>query len=117
MSYQKTIKDGPMDSRWTTFLQRPPGYVAYQMYVIITKIDNIIKYATYFPETHSKIHSAPTGARNSSLGHPNMAEASLGKNSPNVILSLLHVFNGWYQELITPSNSHVALGWLATHNR
>ena len=39
-------------------------------------------------------HSAPTGARNSSLGHPNMAEASLGKNFPKVIPSLLHVFSG-----------------------
>ena len=42
------------------------------------------------------IHGAPTGTRNSSLGHPNMAEASLGKNFPKVIPSLLHVFNGWY---------------------
>ena len=42
------------------------------------------------------LHSAPTGARNSSLGHPNMAEASLGKNFPKVIPSLLHVFNAWY---------------------
>ena len=42
------------------------------------------------------LHSAPTGARNSSLGHPNMAEASLGKNFPKVIPSFLHVFNGWY---------------------
>ena len=41
-------------------------------------------------------HGAPTGARNSSLGHPNMSEASLGKNLPKVIPSLLHVFNGWY---------------------
>ena len=41
-------------------------------------------------------HSAPTGARNSSLGHPNMAEASLGKNFPKVIPSLLHIFSGWY---------------------
>ena len=41
-------------------------------------------------------HSAPTGARNSSLGHPNMAEASLGKNFPKMIPSLLRVFNGWY---------------------
>ena len=41
-------------------------------------------------------HGAPTGARNSSLGHPNMAQASLGKNFPKVIPSLLHVFNGWY---------------------
>ena len=40
------------------------------------------------------VHSAPTGARNSSLGHPNMAETSLGKNFPKVISSLLHVFNG-----------------------
>ena len=31
MSHQKTANDGPMDSRWTTFLQRPPGYAAYQM--------------------------------------------------------------------------------------
>ena len=53
MSYQKkTVKDRPMDSRWTTFLQRPPGY---QMYVINSKIDNIIKYSNYFPEMHSKI--------------------------------------------------------------
>ena len=29
MSHQKTVNDGPMDSRWTTFLQRPPGYVCY----------------------------------------------------------------------------------------
>ena len=42
------------------------------------------------------LHSAPTGARNSSLGHPNMAEASLGKNFPKMILSLLRVFNGSY---------------------
>ena len=41
-------------------------------------------------------HSAPTGARNSSLGHPNMAEASLGKNFPKMIPSLLRVFNGSY---------------------
>ena len=41
-------------------------------------------------------HGAPTGARNSSLGHPNMAEALLGKNFPKVIPSLLHVFNEWY---------------------
>ena len=41
-------------------------------------------------------HSAPTGARNSSLGHPNMAEASLGKKFPKVIPSLLHIFSGWY---------------------
>ena len=40
-----------------------------------------------------KNHGEPTGARNSSLGHPNMAEASLGKNFPKVIPSLLHVFN------------------------
>ena len=45
---------------------------------------------------YNNFHGAPTGARNSSLGHPNMAEASLGKNFPNVIPSLLHVFNGWY---------------------
>ena len=32
----------------------------------------------------------------SSLGHPNMAEASLGKNFPKVIPSLLHIFSGWY---------------------
>ena len=51
----------------------------------------ITKYCIYH-----YIHSAPTGARNSSLGHPNMAEASLGKNFPNVIPSLLHVFSGWY---------------------
>ena len=38
----------------------------------------------------------PTGARNSSLGHPNMAQASLNKNFPKVIPSLLHVFSGWY---------------------
>ena len=37
-------------------------------------------------------HSVPTGARNSSLGHPNMAEASPGKNFPKVIPSLLHVW-------------------------
>ena len=42
------------------------------------------------------LHSAPTGARNSSLGHPNMAEASLGKNFPKMIPSLLRVFNGSY---------------------
>ena len=42
------------------------------------------------------LHSVPTGARNSSLGHPNMAEASLGKNFPKVIPSLLNVFNWWY---------------------
>ena len=41
-------------------------------------------------------HGAPTGARNSSLGYPNMAEAALGKNFPKAIPSLLHVFNGWY---------------------
>ena len=41
-------------------------------------------------------HSAPTGARNSSLGHPNMPEALLGKNFPKIIPSLLRVFNGWY---------------------
>ena len=46
--------------------------------------------------THLQEHSAPTGARNSSLGHPNMTEASLGKNIPKVIPSLLHVFSGWY---------------------
>ena len=40
-------------------------------------------------------HSAPTGARNSSLAHPNMAEVSLGQSFPNVIPSLLHVFNWW----------------------
>ena len=49
-----------------------------------------------FTGTRWEYHSAPTGARNSSLGHPNMAEASLGKNFPKVIPSLLHVFNGWY---------------------
>ena len=42
------------------------------------------------------VHGAPTGARNSSLGHPNVVEASLGKNFPKAIPSLLHVFNGWY---------------------
>ena len=42
------------------------------------------------------VQSAATGARNSSLGHPNMAEALLGKNFPKVIPSLLHIFNGWY---------------------
>ena len=41
-------------------------------------------------------HSAPTGAWNSSLGHPNMAEASLGKNFPKMISSLLCVLSGWY---------------------
>ena len=47
-------------------------------------------------------HSAPTGARNSSLRHPNMAEASLGKNFPKVISPLLHVFSGWYlQRLVS----------------
>ena len=50
----------------------------------------------------SPMHSAPTGARNSSLGHPNMAEASLGKNFPKVISSLLLVFSGWYlQRLVS----------------
>ena len=44
----------------------------------------------------SQCHSAPTSARNSSLGHPSMAEASLGKNFPKVILLLLHDFSGWY---------------------
>ena len=46
-------------------------------------------------------HSAPTGARNSSLGHPNMAAASHGKHIYKAISSLLHVSNGWYlQDLI-----------------
>ena len=55
MSHQKTINDGPMDLWWTTFPQRPPGYVVYKISVINTKIDNVIKNANYFPETHSKI--------------------------------------------------------------
>ena len=41
-------------------------------------------------------HSTPTGARNSSLGHPNMAAASHGKHIHTAISSLLHVSNGWY---------------------
>ena len=49
-----------------------------------------------FDSARYEYHGAPTGARNSSLGHPNMAEASLGKNFPKVLPSLLHVFNGWY---------------------
>ena len=55
MSHQKTANDGPMDSWWTTLLQRPPGYVTYQMSVINTKINDIINYANYFPVTHSEI--------------------------------------------------------------
>ena len=47
-------------------------------------------------QVQKQYHSAPTGARNSSLGHPNMAEASLGKNVPKMISSLLRVFSGWY---------------------
>ena len=61
----------------------------------------MITYVESHRDTHDVImsfgsHSAPTGARNSSLGHPNMAEASLGKNFPKMIPSLLRVFNGWY---------------------
>ena len=48
------------------------------------------------PQHIAIYHSASTGARNSSLGHPNMAEASLGKNFPKMISLLLRVFCGWY---------------------
>ena len=57
---------------------------------------NVCKDQWKYQNSAPLAHSAPTGARNSSLGHPNMAEASLGKNFPKVIPSLLHVFNGWY---------------------
>ena len=30
------------------------------------------------------------------LGHPNLVKASLAKNFPKMIPSLLHVFSGWY---------------------
>ena len=41
-------------------------------------------------------HGAPTGVWNSSLGHPNMAEATVSKNFPTVIPPLLHIFSGWF---------------------
>ena len=41
-------------------------------------------------------HDALTGARNSSLGHRNMAEASHDKDFPTVIPSVSDVFKGQY---------------------
>ena len=63
----------------------------------MNKLESIMRaLSDAFPTGHRAManHSAPTGARNSSLGHPNMAEASLGKNFPKMIPSLLRVFNG-----------------------
>ena len=64
----------------------------YYIYICVCVFKYMLQHVMILP----LIHSAPTGARNSSLGHPNMAEASLGKNFPNVIPSLLHIFSGWY---------------------